>query len=451
MTPLVAIVGRPNVGKSTLFNRLTKTRQALVDDLPGVTRDRLYGKVQSGDRAFTLIDTGGFDPPEDQDFAHEVQDQIEAAMAEADVILFLADGRQGINPLDFEVAKTLRGTQKPVILAVNKLDNPQMEDGAGEFHALGLERVHFISSAHGRGINDLLQEIDEALPPQADELEAEGDDRIRVTLLGRPNVGKSSLLNALVGEHRVVVSDVPGTTRDAIDTSLEKNGKKLSSGGHRRHPQAGQGGQGVGKGRGVPRPAGTGAGPHSRGSGGCGGGPHRSGPEGHGPGRGGPPGADTGPEQMGPFEKRPGRPKTGQGSNPGRAQVRAIGVPVMTLSAKTGKGVDKLLPMVDRVFAAYSRRMDTGPLNKALSQITARHQPPMVKGRRLKFYYATQVGTRPPTVVLFVNDPKAVHFSYRRYLNNELRKALGLDVCALRLRLSERSGRKPVRRPRSRS
>ena len=449
MTPLVAIVGRPNVGKSTLFNRLTRTRQALVDDLPGVTRDRLYGRVRAGECAFTLIDTGGFDPPADQAFAAEVQSQIEAAMAEADLILFLADGRQGLNPLDFQVAQTLRHTQKPVILAVNKLDSPQMDDAAAEFHALGLEIVHFISTAHGRGVSGLVEDIGRLLPPSDEETQAEEDDTIKVALLGRPNVGKSSLLNALVGEKRVVVSDVPGTTRDAIDTTLEKNGRNyllVDTAGIRRQGKVGKGLEKAGVFRALRAlerahiavvlvDAAEGLADQDLRVVGQAVEAHR--------------GLILALNKWDLLQNDPEAQKRA------KEQIQAVlrfapWAPVLTISAKTGKGVNKLLPLADRVFAAYSRRVDTGPLNKALAEITAKHQPPIVKGRRLKFYYGTQVATRPPTVVLFVNDPQAVHFSYRRYLNNELRKALGLDVCALRLRFSERSGRKPARRIRRR-
>jgi GTP-binding protein len=231
MTPIVAIVGRPNTGKSTLFNRLTRSRQALVDDLPGVTRDRLYGVVVHDDRRFNLIDTGGFDPPADQAFAAEVHAQIELALAEADLVLFLADGKAGLSPADQEVARRLRRVDKPVIYAVNKVDGAEKEDAAQEFQALGVERLHFVSAAHGYGIRDLLEDILDHLPPEEEpETLAEGDQPppppVRVALLGRPNVGKSSLLNALVGGPRVVVSDVPGTTRDAIDTPITRDGQE---------------------------------------------------------------------------------------------------------------------------------------------------------------------------------------------------------------------------------
>jgi len=441
MTALVAIVGRPNVGKSTLFNRLTKTRQALVDDLPGVTRDRLYGRVETPEGAFTLIDTGGFDPPADQSFATEVQSQIQAALAEADVILFLADGRQGMGPADFEVADTLRRTEKPVILAVNKLDSPDLDAAAAEFHALGLDRVHFISSAHGRGIAGLLQAIFELLSPASKEAEPEDENRVGVALLGKPNVGKSSLLNALLGEPRVVVSEVPGTTRDAVDTFFQKDGKSyllIDTAGIRRQGKIRQGLEKASVFRALRTmertqvavvliDAADGVSDQDLRVAGLTVEAHRG--------------------LILVLNKWDLLKDDVEAQKKVKFQLEAVlkfapWAPVLTLSAKTGKGVGKLLPVVDEVFAAYNRRLETGPLNKALSQILAHHTPPMVKGRRLKFYYATQVGTRPPTIVIFVNDPPAVHFSYRRYLNNALREALGLKVAPLRLRLAERSGRK---------
>ena len=224
MSAIVAIVGRPNVGKSTLFNRLTRSHQALVDNLPGVTRDRLYGKVKVSGASFTLVDTGGFDPPADQAFADEVHFQIRLAMEEADLVVFLADGRQGLSPLDQEIARELRRTQKTVILAINKVDGSKQEDEAQEFHALAIEPIHFISAAHGYGVPDFVDDIVARLP---EEETAEDDDSLgpRVTLLGRPNVGKSSLLNALAGKSRVAVSDTAGTTRDAVDTPITDRGK----------------------------------------------------------------------------------------------------------------------------------------------------------------------------------------------------------------------------------
>ncbi len=445
MTPIVAIVGRPNVGKSTLFNRLTKSRQALVDDLPGVTRDRLYGQVETTQGSFTLVDTGGFDPPADQDFAHEVHHQIRLALEEADLVLFLTDGRAGLSPLDHEVADALRRTQKPVILAVNKVDGPKAELEAMEFAALALEPMHFISAAHGRGVGDLLDDILAALPPAQAPQEAEDGDQVRVTLLGRPNVGKSSLLNALVGAPRVVVSQVAGTTRDAIDTPLSLDGKDyllIDTAGIRRQGRVERGLEKAGVFRALRtlerahlavvvvdategitdqdlRLAGQVVQAHR--------------------------GLILALNKWDLLREEPERRR--RLMEEAKDALRfAPWAPVVTISAKTGWGVHKVLSSAERVFQEYSRRTATGPLNKALEEILEHHQPPMVGRRRLKFYYASQVSTRPPTVVLVVNDPASVHFSYRRYLHNELRRVMGLTVAPLRLVFKERSGRKPARK-----
>jgi ribosome-associated GTPase EngA len=234
ITPIVAIVGRPNTGKSSLFNRLTRTRQALVDNWPGVTRDRLYGQAVHGNHCFTFIDTGGFDPPADQNFSAQIHAQIELAIAEADAIIFLTDGRQGLNPLDEEISRRLRRYGKPLLLAVNKTDNPGQEDAA--FYQLSCQQTHFISAAHGYGIGALLDALAAHLPSSCrgekencrdgEEETPVAETQLRVSFLGRPNVGKSSLLNALTGSQRAVVSDIPGTTRDALDTPFTMGGQE---------------------------------------------------------------------------------------------------------------------------------------------------------------------------------------------------------------------------------
>lgn len=444
MTPIVAIVGRPNVGKSTLFNRLTKSRQALVHDLPGVTRDRLYGTVRTHAGEFTLVDTGGFDPPADQAFAKEVHAQIALALDQADLVLFLTDGRAGINPMDFEVARTLRGGKTPVILAVNKVDGPSLELESQEFMGLGLDPTHFISAEHGRGVPDLIDDIVAALPLSEEPREAPDDSQgVRVTLLGRPNVGKSSLLNALAGVPRVVVSEVAGTTRDAIDTPLEVDGKHyliIDTAGIRRQGRVEKGIEKAGVFRSL-----------------------RTLERAH-----------VGVALIDCLEGFTDQDLrvAGQVVEANRCLIvvlnkwdlmkkdprrraelleRAKGAlrfaswaPVLTLSAKTGWGVDKLLPMVDQAYEDYNRRITTGALNRALERITEAHPPPMAGGRRVKFYYASQISSRPPTLALVVNHPKGVHFSYQRYLHNELSKALKVRHAPLRLVYKERSGRKPA-------
>ncbi len=475
MSAILAIVGRPNVGKSTLFNRMTKTRQALVHDLPGVTRDRLYGRVVADERQFTVIDTGGFDPPADQLFAEEVNDQIQLALDEADVVLFLADGRSGINPADQEVADKLRRTNKPVIYAVNKIDSARMEDDAAEFYGLGVEHLHFISAAHGYGMNDLMDDILARLPeeeetravpggavfPSLNELAALEEPpedlefpeerlvvpEIRVALIGRPNVGKSSLLNALFGGPRVVVSDVPGTTRDAVDTPLvigDKNYTIIDTAGIRRRGKVQRGIEKAGVFRSLRAidrahvvvcmiDAGEGI-------------------------------TDQDLHLIGAaLEQNRGliiainkwdlifddeyKRKTLE-EQIERSFRFAPWAPILRMSVKSGRSVDKVLPTVDRVFEQYNTRLGTGRLNQALEDAQVRHAPPSMGSRRLKIFYGAQVAVRPSTIALVVNDPTLMHFSYRRYLTNELRRAMGLDCAPLKLILRERSGRKPKRRRR---
>ncbi|MBU1277439.1 MAG: ribosome biogenesis GTPase Der [Proteobacteria bacterium] len=447
MTPIVAIVGRPNVGKSTLFNRLTRTRQALVDDLPGVTRDRLYGRAKIEGRAVTLVDTGGFDPPADQAFAAEVHAQIELAMEEADVILCLADGRAGLTPQDQEVARYLRRANKPVVWAVNKVDGPNLEDAATEFYSLGVDHLFFISAAHARGVPELLETLAELLPPEEDDEARGGLNEVRLALVGRPNVGKSSLVNRLTGQDRVVVSDVPGTTRDAVDTPLEVAGKRyllIDTAGIRRQGRVNRGLEKAGvfrSLRAVER-------------------------------------AHVGAVLIDASEGVTDQDLrlAGHVLDSHRALIVVVNkwdvlagdeyrkeillkeleqalrfapwAPLLFMSAKTGQGVNKLLPMVDQLFAEYNQRISTGQLNQALTGITEHHPPPMLKGKRLKIYYGSQVASQPPTVVLMVNDPTRVHFSYRRYLTNELRRALGLTIAPLRLIFrGKREGKGQGRRP----
>ncbi|MBU4276794.1 MAG: ribosome biogenesis GTPase Der [Proteobacteria bacterium] len=448
MTPIVAIVGRPNVGKSTLFNRLTRTRQALVDDLPGVTRDRLYGRAKIEGRAVTLVDTGGFDPPADQAFAAEVHAQIEMALNEADVILCLADGRAGLTPQDQEVARYLRRTaSKPVVWAVNKVDGPNLEDAAAEFYSLGVDHLFFISAAHARGVPELLEALAELLPPEEEDEALADYNEVRLALLGRPNVGKSSLINRLTGQDRVVVSDVPGTTRDAVDTPVEIGGKRyllIDTAGIRRQGKVNRGLEKAGvfrSLRAVER-------------------------------------AHVGAVLIDADEGITDQDLRlcGHVLDSHRALILVVNkwdlvvgdeyrkgillreveealrfapwAPVLYMSVKSGQGVNKLMPTVDKLFAEYNQRINTAQLNQALTQITEHHPPPMTKGKRLKIYYGSQVTSRPPTVVLMVNDPKRVHFSYRRYLTNELRRALGLTIAPLRLIFrGKQDGKGGKRRP----
>ncbi len=439
--PIVAIVGRPNVGKSSLFNRLTRSRDALVDDLPGVTRDRIHGEAVWDDRAFLLVDTGGFTDTDPDGFAGAIRRQIEQALSAADAVIMVLDGRSGPSPFDREIIDRLRSLPRPVLFAVNKIDGPEVEDRLFEFYGLGIDHPHPVSAAHGYGINDLMDNLAAALPPAAP---AGPSDRIHLAVAGRPNVGKSSLINRLLGEERLMVGDLPGTTRDAVDIALTKDGTDyllMDTAGIRR------------KGRVVDRlekfsiikalkslercdvallvmDASEGitaqdlsvAGyAHDRGRGCL---------------------VLLNKWDLVARDERRRRRITEQL----RSDVRFLSfAPTLRISALTGQRVGRILPAVGEIYSQYTARTGTGPLNRLLEEAVARTEPPLHRGRRLKFYYATQVSTRPPTIVVFVSHPEAVHFSYRRYLTNQFREGLGLDRTPVRLILRQRGAdnRKP--------
>jgi GTP-binding protein len=430
-SPIVAIIGRPNAGKSTLFNRLTKSRQALVDDIPGVTRDRLYGQVECGDRRFTIVDTGGFNPQADELFAPQVHEQIAIALTEADAIILVIDGRQGLNPLDQEIIQDLykSGNNKPVILAINKTDSPQREDS--EFMALASHPLHFISAAHGYGINDMLDQLLNLIPNYGHS-DKDSSDPMRVSFLGRPNVGKSSLVNALTGTQRAVVSDIAGATRDALDTPFIYNNSEyvlIDTAGVRRKakisttlekssifrslraiershvvcvcldistPLTDQDlrivGQVVEAGRGLLILL----------------------------------------NKSDLLQKDKIHSQQLQQMQE-RLQTVAPFAPHLRISCLTGQGLNKIFPWVEKIFNQYNSRISTSRLNQAMESILRQHQPPIVKGIRPKFFYATQTSVRPPTIVFFVDQPQAVHTSYKRYLHNQLRPILTLENSPLRL------------------
>ena len=445
--PVVALVGRPNVGKSTLFNRILGQRLAIVEDLPGTTRDRLYGDAEWTGREFLLIDTGGFEQdmesrtPTPGDLGHvagvdsglflsEVKSQAHLAMDEADVIVLVVDATTGITSGDELVADVLHRTEKPVILAVNKADNKALRDNVVEFYAIGLGDPYPVSALHGYGTGDLLDAVVAALPPF--EAEEEDDDRLKIAILGRPNVGKSSLVNKLLGYERVIVSSVPGTTRDAIDTVISFDGAEIvliDTAGIRRR---GKIAPGVEK--------------HSflralkairR--------------------------ADVCVLVMDATE-----PVTAQDAHVAgyilenyksvivvvnkwdliekdtytlnaytehiRRELRFMDfVPVVFTSALTGKRVQNILSMALQVQHHRLQRISTGALNRFLRDAVGKNPPKGAKRHRLKFYYATQVGVAPPTFVFFVNDAKLVHFTYKRYLENQLRELYEFLGTPLRL------------------
>ena len=461
MKPLVAIVGRPNVGKSTFFNRMIGERVAIVEDRPGTTRDRIYGDTDWNGRDFTLIDTGGLelgtDIPVGQvgldgqpgDIMKRVQAQAQLAIEEADVIVFIVDARTGITAADEEVAEMLRRTNKPVILAANKADNAARRLDAIEFYTLGLGEPITISSIQGTGTGDLLDVIVDALPPEEErpEEEEEDEDVVRVAILGRPNVGKSSLLNAILGFQRSIVSDVPGTTRDAIDTEMEFEGKKVilvDTAGIRRR---GRVGPGVEKysvlraSRAIDRcdvalllvDASEGLAAQDT---------HIAG-EIQDKSKGVV--VVVNKWDLAQAQRRAARegdiPKPNEEIESAERYRKIIAeglkfipyAPIVFASAKTGYHVQSLLETVLGIADMRFLRISTSRLNEAVQDAVRRHNPTVNRGKVLKIYYATQARVNPPTFVFFVNDPQALHFSYERYLENQLRAAFGFKGTGIRM------------------
>jgi len=465
MKPLVAIVGRPNVGKSTFFNRMLGERVAIVEDLPGTTRDRIYGDTDWNGREFTLIDTGGLelgsDIPVGQvglngqpgDIMKRVQAQAELAIEEADVIVFMVDAKAGITAADDEVADMLRRTDKPVILAANKADNAKLRQDAVEFYTLGIGEPIVLSSIQGTGTGDLLDIIVDALPPEEEKSEDEEEEEVtRIAIVGRPNVGKSSLLNAILGFQRSIVSDVPGTTRDAIDTELEYKDKKLvliDTAGIRRR---GRVGPGVEKysvlraSRAIDRcdvallliDASEGLAAQDT---------HIAG--------------EIQEQSKGVVvivnkwdlaqaqrrEEREGNfphPDDEIESAERYRKIIAEGLkfipyaPIIFASAKTGYHVQSLFDTVLNIAEMRYLRVPTSRLNEVVQEAVRRHNPTVFRGKVMKIYYATQTRVNPPTFVFFVNDPQTLHFSYERYLENQLRHAFSFRGTGIRLHFRAR-------------
>jgi GTP-binding protein len=431
--PIVAIVGRPNVGKSTLFNRIVRERLAIVQDWPGVTRDRLMSKAEWLGREFYLIDTGGITAEEDP-LIQQVRQQAQAAMEEADVIVFIVDGRFGIHPDDEEVARTLRRTKRPVILAVNKVEDHQSGADA-EFYKLGFGEPVLISAEHAMNIGDLLDKIILNFP---EEEEFDEGDAIRVAVAGRPNAGKSSLVNALLGEERVIVSSIPGTTRDAIDTLLKHDEKEyllIDTAGIRRKSRIEDPVEYYSvlrAMRAIER-------------------------------------ADVALVVLDAtdFLTEQDRRVAGLVQEANKACILIVNkwdivekdtktakameeqirkdlssldyAPILFLSAKTHWHMNRLLPMVDAVANEFAHRVPTRILNELLADAIAMHHPPARKGRELKIHYITQVQIKPPTFALWVNDPSLMHFSYQRYLENRMRESFGFGGTPIRWVLKRRT------------
>ena len=430
--PLVAIVGRPNVGKSTLFNRLIGERRSIVEDVPGVTRDRIYADAEWDGRDFSLIDTGGFDPGGEDEYPSLIKEQIEIAIEEADVIVFLMDGSEGVMPHDTDVIDLLRRVTKPVIFAVNKIDHETHEQRALDFHSLGIDEYVPVSALQGRNINELLDRVVAELPEYEPEQAEEDEGVIKIAVLGKPNAGKSTLINRLLGEERHITSPEPGTTRDTIDSYVEKNSNKylfIDTAGIRRKSKIDfsvekhsvyravrameradiallviDGGEGpthqdarlarliADKGRGCII-------------------------------------------LLNKWDLVPGEvAETPNIEGILKDSLQAVDyAPVLIISALTGRGTDKIFQAVDRVHKNFSQRIPTKKLNFFIRNIIETSPPPIHKGKEIKFYYISQPLTKQPTFVIFTNEIKGVPENYRRFLENRMRRDFELEGTPIKL------------------
>lgn len=439
MDPLVAILGRPNAGKSTLFNRLTRSRDALVDDVPGVTRDRHYGHAVWDGVSFGVVDTGGF--IEGDAFSEEIRSQIEQAAAEADLLVLLFDGRAGLSPFDRDLVDLVRRLEKPRLAVVNKIDGPQDEVRIAEFHRLGLEELYPLSAEHRYGWNDFLDALVARLPRREAPAAPEGEEPpVAVAFVGRPNVGKSSLINRILGRERMIVSPIPGTTRDAIDIDYERAGRRyrlVDTAGIRRKAAVEARLEKfsvlkalqrlercdialivIDASEGVVEQDLTIAGYALERGCGC--------------------------ILLANKWDLAERARISEKAFLDRLRERAgflSFAPLLTVSARTGKRVGKIFPLVDRVAEQYAARIPTGPLNRMIAEAVARNAPPLHRGRPVKIYYATQAATRPPSFIVFANRPEALPSSYRRYLVNRIREETGLEATPIRLWVRERERR----------
>lgn len=435
MKPIVAIVGRPNVGKSTLFNRLAGERRSIVKDTPGVTRDRIYAEAEWLTHRFTIIDTGGIEPKTDDLMLKHMREQAQTAIEMADVILFLTDAKTGLTDADGAVADMLRRSKKPVVLAVNKLDNMRDLTPIYEFYELGLGDPHPISSELGLGLGDLLDEIVKYFPPETEEEES---DQLKIAVIGKPNTGKSSLINRLAGDERVIVSDVAGTTRDAIDTDITFNGKTytfIDTAGIRRQSKVKEDIERYSVIRAVAavercdiaivmidavegvteqdaKIAGI---AHDNGK-----------------------GVIIAVNKWDAVEKDTNTMKDFSAKVDTTLSFLTY-APKIYLSAKTGQRVQKLFEEIEIVASAINFRVPTGTLNDLLYEAISTTQPPSDKGRQLRIYYMTQVSVKPPTFVLFVNSSALMHYSYKRYLENQLRQAFSFEGTPIRFIVRERN------------
>jgi len=432
-SPIIAIVGRANVGKSTLFNKLTQSRSAIVNDTPGVTRDRIYGPADMGNRSAMVVDTGGVDVDQNNPIELQVVEQGRWARDEADCVIIVVDNREGLTPFDREMVDEIRKSGKPYVLAVNKIDSPSDHHILPEFNKLGVKHLLPVSAEHGHGLYELIETVSGLLP---DYVEPEIDSNtIRVAVIGKPNVGKSSLINKLLNSERCIVSNIPGTTRDSIDTFLQANGQDfilVDTAGIRRKGKTKQvldkfsvimalraldrcdvaillldgvemvtdqdatiAGYALDRGKGCVIIGNK---------------------------------WDLTREKEVTFEKFEENVRY-------RLKFMEF-APILTVSAKSGMRVDKILPQAEKVFAEYSRRITTGPLNDCFEKAIQKNPMSSYRGKFLKMFYATQIKSKPPTIKCFLNFPEAIHFSYKRYLVNSIRKTFGLAGTPIRLILS---------------
>ncbi|MBO4872073.1 MAG: ribosome biogenesis GTPase Der [Lachnospiraceae bacterium] len=435
--PIIAIVGRPNVGKSTLFNKLAGERISIVDDKPGVTRDRIYADCSWLDRSFTLIDTGGIEPESDDVILKQMREQAAVAIETADAIIFLTDVRQGLVDADMRVADMLRRSHKPVVLAVNKVDHfAKFGNDVFEFYNLGLGDPIPISASEMQGLGDLLDAVLKQVPRKAEE--EEEDTRPRIAIIGKPNVGKSSLVNRMAGNQRVIVSDIAGTTRDAIDTVVRRNKKEyvlIDTAGLRRRSKVKENIEHYSIIRAVSAversnvvilviDASEGVTEQDAKIAGI--------------------AHDNNKGILILVNKWDLVEKDNSSVKEFTRKIREVlsfleYADILFVSAETGQRLSQIFDCVDQIVEACNLRVSTGVLNEIVSQATALHEPPSDKGKRLRIYYSTQVAVAPPTFVFFVNDKKLMHFSYQRYLENQIRETFGFRGTSIRIIVRERS------------
>lgn len=434
--PIVAVVGRPNVGKSTLFNKIAGSRISIVEDTPGVTRDRIYADCEWVGKPFTLIDTGGIEPYSSDIILSQMRRQAQLAIDTADVIVFIVDGREGMTAADVDVANMIRKSNRPIVLVVNKVETKEVENNLYEFYNLGLGDPVTISAEQALGIGDMLDQVVEHFPRSLTE--AGEDTRLKIAVLGKPNAGKSTLVNRLIGEDRVIVSNIPGTTRDAVDTPFQYYGEEyvlIDTAGLRRKSKVYDDIERYSIVRSVAA-------------------------------------VDRSDVCLIMIDANDGISEqdakiAGIAHNRGKASVIVVNkwdaleeknqasmknfekdvrstlsfmpyAPIIYISAKTGQRINKVMETVLLVANEYAKRITTGTLNEVVGEAVLMNQPPSDKGRRLKIYYATQGAVKPPTFIIFVNEKRLMHFSYERYLENQIRQAFGFIGTPIRMIIRER-------------